>query len=170
MTYELPFGKGRKHLSNGGVVDAILGGWSVSSLGSAQTGQPFSVLLGSDPSGIGDNIDFPDRPNHSRPNPVMGEVNEYFDVSVFNARSGHIGTASRTPLVGPKFAQIDASVAKVFRFTESKNLQFRTDVFNIANHSNFGLPNSNLSSPQVGVISTTVGVPREVQFSLKLIF
>jgi hypothetical protein len=58
----------------------------------------------------------------------------------------------------------------VFRFTESKNLQFRADFFNIANHPNFGLPNSNLSSPQVGVISATVGVAREVQFSLKLIF
>ena len=73
-------------------------------------------------------------------------------------------------MIGPGFAQIDASVAKVFRLTESTNLQFRTDFFNIANHANFSLPNSNLSSPQVGVISTTDGVPREIQFSLKLVF
>jgi hypothetical protein len=172
VTYQLPFGKGRKHLdSANGVVDALLGGWNVSSLGSAQTGQPFSVLLGTDASGIGDYIDFPDRPNISRPNPVLGGVNEYFDVSAFTTpAAGHIGTASRTPVIGPGFAQIDASVAKVFRLTESTNLQFRTDFFNIANHANFSLPNSNLSSPQVGVISTTDGVPREIQFSLKLVF
>jgi hypothetical protein len=174
VTYELPFGKGRKYLgSASGVVNALLGGWSISSLGSAQTGQPFSVLLGNDISGIGDFIDFPDRPNLTRPNPVVGKVNEYFDVSAFTAvpvAPGHIGTAPRTSVIGPKFVQFDASVAKVFRLTESTNLQFRTDFFNIANHANFGLPNSNLSSPQVGVISSTVGVPREVQFSLKLSF
>lgn len=171
VTYELPFGKGRKHMNNGGISDVILGGWNISSLGSAQTGQPFSVLLGSDPSGIGDNIDFPDRPNQSRPNPVIGKVNEYFDKTAFTTPdAGHIGTASRTPVIGPKFVQFDASVAKVFRFTESKSLQFRSDFFNIANHSNFGLPNSNLSSPQVGVISTTVGKAREIQFSLKFAF
>lgn len=172
VTYELPFGKGRKYMAGaGGAADAILGGWNVSSLGSAQTGQPFSVLLGNDISGIGDNIDFPDRPNISRPNPVLGGVNEYFDVSAFSSPApGRIGTASRTPVTGPKFVQIDASVAKVFRFTESTNLQFRTDFFNIANHANFGLPNSNLSSPQAGAITTTVGVPREIQFSLKFSF
>jgi hypothetical protein len=42
VTYELPFGKGRKYMSNaGGIVDGVLGGWSISSLGSAETGQPF---------------------------------------------------------------------------------------------------------------------------------
>jgi hypothetical protein len=172
VTYELPFGKGRKYMSNaGGIADAVLGGWSISSLGSAQTGQPFSVLLGSDQSGIGDVIDFPDRPNLSRPNPVLGGVNEYFDKTAFSTPAlGHIGTAPRTSVIGPKFVQFDASVQKVFRTTENTNLQFRADCFNLANHANFGLPNSNLSSPQVGVISSTVGVPREIQFSLKFSF
>jgi hypothetical protein len=171
-TYELPFGRGRKHMSGaGGVADAILGGWSISSLGSAQTGQPFSVLLGNDISGVGDAIDFPDRPNVSRPNPVLGKVNEYFDVSAFSTPAiGHIGTASRTSVIGPGFYQFDASVAKVFRITEGTRLQFRTDFFDFTNRANFALPNSNLSSPQVGVISSTVGVPRQIQFSLKLSF
>lgn len=155
----------------GGVADAILGGWSISSLGSAQTGQPFSVLLGNDISGVGDAIDFPDRPNVSRPNPVLGKVNEYFDVSAFSTPAiGHIGTASRTSVIGPGFYQFDASVAKVFRITEGTRLQFRTDFFDFTNRANFALPNSNLSSPQVGVISSTVGVPRQIQFSLKLSF
>ena len=146
-------------------------GWTISSLGSAQTGQPFSVLLGADPSGIGDFIDFPDRPNQLRANPVVGKVNEWFDPSAFaSPKLGYVGTASRTPVVGPKFVQFDASLAKAFKTSESTNLQFRADMFNIANHANFGLPNSNLSSPQVGAISATVGVPREVQFSLKFTF
>jgi hypothetical protein len=171
LSYELPFGRGRKYMNTGGIADAVLGGWRISSLGSAQTGQPFSVLLGADPSGIGDAIDFPDRPNQLRANPFVGRVNEWFDPAAFTSPApGHIGTASRTPLVGPKFVQFDASVAKIFQVREGVNLQFRADVFNLLNHSNFGLPNSNLSSPQVGVISTTTGVPREVQFSLKMNF
>lgn len=171
ITWQLPFGKGRKYMNGGGAADLILGGWTISSLGSAQTGQPFSVLLGADPSGIGDFIDFPDRPNQLRPNPVVGKVNEWFDPSAFVSPDlGHIGTASRTPVVGPKFVEFDASLAKVFMTSESTNLQFRADMFNIANHANFGLPNSNLSSPQVGAISSTVGPARQVQFSLKFAF
>ncbi len=176
ITWELPFGTGRKYMNGGGAADVILGGWTISSLGSAQTGQPFSVLLGADPTGIGDFIDFPDRPNQLRPNPVVGKVNEWFDPSAFASPAlGHIGTASRTPLVGPKFVQFDASLAKVFKTSESTNLQFRADMFNIANHANFGLPNSNLSSPQAGQITTLAGSPiggasRQMQFSLKFTF
>ena len=177
VTYEVPFGHGRKYLNSGGVADAVLGGWNISSLGSAQTGQPFSVLLGTDTSGVGDSIDFPDRTNKPIFNPYVRKGSEFFDATAFIGPGGsnlplpgHLGTASRTPLVGPKFVQFDASINKVFRLTESKGLQFRADMFNLANHANFGLPNSNLSSPQAGVISSTVGVPREVQFSLKLTF
>lgn len=171
VTYALPFGKGRKYMSGDGFTNAILGGWSISSLGSAQTGQPFSVLMGTDVSGIGDLIDFPDRPNQLRRNPKVGRVDEWFDPTAFASPApGHIGTASRTPVVGPNFVQFDASINKVFDINESTKVQFRTDFFNIANHANFGLPNSSLASPQVGVISSTVGVPREIQFSLKFNF
>ncbi len=178
VTYQLPFGKGRKYMANAsGVTDAILGGWSISSLGSAQTGQPFSVLLGADTSGVGDNIDFPDRANTPISDPYVRNGTTYFDKNAFIGpggsnlpAAGHLGTGSRTPLVGPNFVQFDASLQKVFRLTEATNLQFRADCFNIANHTNFALPNSNLSSPQAGVISSTVGVPREIQFSLKLSF
>lgn len=176
MTYELPFGKGRKYMSGGGAADWILGGWNISSLGLAQTGQPFSVLLGSDVSGIGDFIDFPDRPNAASFNPYVRKGTTYFNPSAFSAPAlGHIGTASRTPLVGPGFVQFDVSLAKMFKTSETTNLQFRADMFNIANHANFGLPNSNLSSPQAGQITTLAGSPtggasRQMQFSLKFTF
>ena len=176
ITYELPFGRGRKHMNGGGPADWILGGWNISSLGVAQTGQPFSVLVGADPSGIGDFIDFPDRPNAASFNPYVRKGTNYFDPTAFTSPApGHIGTASRTPLVGPKYVQFDASLAKIFKTSESTNLQFRADMFNIENHTNFGLPNSNLSSPQAGQITTLAGSPtggasRQMQFSLKFTF
>lgn len=177
VTYELPFGKGRKFMNGGGASDLILGGWSISSLGSAQTGQPFSVLLGTPTSGVGDNIDFPDRANKPISDPYVRKGTIYFDPLAFIGpggtnlpAAGHLGTGSRTPLVGPKFVQFDASLFKVFKITESKALQFRADMFNLANHTNFGLPLANLSSPQAGVISTTVGSSRQVQLSLKFTF
>jgi hypothetical protein len=169
VTYELPFGKGRKYLNHDGASNVILGGWSVSSLGTVQTGQPFSVLLGTGISGIGDNIDFPDRPNQIRPNPIIGRVDQYFDPTAFvSPAAGHMGNASRTPLVGPGLTQFDLTFSKMFQIKENVNLQFRTDMFNFINHSNFALPNSNLSSPQVGVISSTAANSRQIQFSLKL--
>ena len=182
VTYQLPFGKGRSHMNGGGVADLILGGWTISSLGSAQTGQPFSVLLGTNTSGVGDAIDFPDRANKPISNPYVRKGALYFDPAAFIGpggsnlpAAGHLGTGSRTPLVGPKFVQFDASLAKVFKTSESTNVQFRADMFNLANHTNFGLPLSNLSSPQAGVITTTVGSSavgssRQVQFSLKFNF
>lgn len=176
--YDLPFGRGRRYMSGANAVaDAILGGWRVSSLGSIQTGQPMTVFAGSDISGIGDAIDFPDRPNQSRPNPVLGGVTQYFDVTAFTLPApGHLGTASRTAIIGPGFSQFDASVSKTFRTTENTNLVFRADVFNLLNHPDFGLPFSQVFNPDgsrnplAGKITSTVGVPREWQFSLKFAF
>ena len=178
VTYQLPFGKGRKYMASaGGVANAVLGGWSISSLGSAQTGQPFSVLLGTATSGVGDFIDFPDRANKPISDPYVRQGATYFNAAAFIGpggsnlpAAGHLGTGSRTPLVGPRFVQFDASLQKVFPVTEATNLQFRVDCFNLANHANFALPNSNLSSPQAGIISSTVGESREFQFSLKFSF
>jgi len=63
------------------------------------------------------------------------------------------------------------SIIKNTKLTEKQNLQFRTEFFNIANHAVFANPtlarnNANL----FGVINTTVGNPRLIQFALKYSF
>jgi len=97
----------------------------------------------------------------------------YFNPCAFTgAPAGQLGTTSRTPLSGPDFVNTDFSLIKRFALPwENMGLDFRTEIFNIFNHAQFGLPGSDVSSPtQFGRNSFTVNNPRLVQFGLKLTF
>ena len=65
---------------------------------------------------------------------------------------------------------VDFSVFKEFPITERFRLQLRSEFFNLLNHPQFDLPGQNIGSPSAGVISGTVGTPRDIQFSLRLLF
>jgi hypothetical protein len=64
---------------------------------------------------------------------------------------GTFGNVPRNFLRGPSFRQFDLVLNKRIRFSESTNLEFRTEVFNIFNHTNFDIPGSrlNLALPTV---------------------
>jgi hypothetical protein len=60
-------------------------------------------------------------------------------------------------------------------FREGIGLQFRAEVFNLLNRSNFGTPNATVfsgasTSPSAGLITTQATFPRQIQFGLKLVF
>ncbi|GEM_PF-674088 len=142
VVYELPFGRGRRFLSSAtGLTQALLGGWNLTALGEFRSGYPFSVLAGFGITGVGDNIDFPDRPNILRSNPVLGGVERYFDPKAFALQDpGHLGDAPRTSVRGPGFHNLDLGLVKKFTIREGTELHFRTEFFNILNHPNFALP------------------------------
>ena len=90
---------------------------------------------------------------------------------------GTFGSAGRYILRGPRFFNTDLGILKTFKPTERVNVQFRAEFFDIFNNVNFQLPNSNMSSAQVGIITAVVldnfGLPnseRIIQFGLKLSF
>lgn len=179
--YELPFGHGKRFLSDAsGITNAILGGWQVTTLAEVRDGIPFSVLAGFGITNVGDNLTFPDRTNILRKNPVLGHINQYFDPTAYALQTpGYLGTAPRNSVVGPGFVDWDMGFGKNFRVTENSNLQFRSEFFNVLNHPNFDLPFNQLytltpsgpvPNPLAGVITSTVGTPREVQFALKYTF
>ena len=64
---------------------------------------------------------------------------------------------------------LDVSVVRTFRASESVRVQFRAELFNALNHTNFGYPNVQANNPQFGTISTALP-PRQSQFALKIIF
>jgi hypothetical protein len=89
----------------------------------------------------------------------------------------------RNGLVGPHFVNMDFSVHKTFpitRISEAFNIQFRAEIFNIFNHSNFvppqpcsgdcnaGIFNTDGTSAGVGNLAELAGLPREIQFALKV--
>jgi len=73
-------------------------------------------------------------------------------------------------MIGPGLQIVDASLYRNFRITESTELQFRSEFFNVLNRTNFGTPNRFVNTPQFGSITDTMTPAREIQFALKLLF
>jgi|HubBroStandDraft_1064217.scaffolds.fasta_scaffold01337_3 hypothetical protein len=90
--------------------------------------------------------------------------------------SCHPGSAGRDSLPGPAFVNTDFSIVKNTKITERFNLQFRTEMFDVFNHPNFGDPVNTVTSSAFGKILSTrfpvgdFGSARQIQFALKLLF
>ena len=91
------------------------------------------------------------------------------------------GNLGRNTLIGPGVSKLDFSVFKnnpVKRISESFNVQFRAEVFNVLNHTNFSSPTDNLNVfdqngqpvDSAGLITSTQTSSRQIQFALKLIW
>ena len=145
------------------------------------SGLPFTPQLSYNPSNDGDSRN-PVRPSLN-PNftgsIVEGGPGEYFNPNAFiQPLANTYGNAPRNFRQGPGLATTDFSVAKNFLFTERFNLQFRAELFNIFNRTNFNNPNpvvftsatTVLPSATAGVITSTSTSSRQVQFGLKLLW
>jgi Carboxypeptidase regulatory-like domain len=184
IIYDLPFGKGRKWGSNwNGAANAIAGGWEVTVIEKATSGFPIFVIdSNASPTVTGVNFINANGANLIRPNqtcnPVLSHPTnaEWFNPTCFSQPApGQIGNANRTPLSGPDFVNTDLSIIKHFVPREGWRVDFRTEIFNLFNHPQFGAPGGNgtgadFNSPTFAVVNYTVNNPRLVQFALKLAF
>jgi hypothetical protein len=177
LIYQLPFGKGKKFGSSwNGAANAILGNWEVTVIEKATSGFPIYIIDSNNTSGVNfqNNGNSLMRPNQTC-NPTAGNptLGQWFNTACFAAPAlGELGTASRTPVSGPDFINTDASLIKHFMLPrEGMRLDFRSEFFNIFNHPQYGLPGSDFNSPATfGIVNSTVGTPRVIQFGLKLAF
>ena len=173
VLYQLPFGKSKRWLDRGGITNVVLGGWELGTLFNVQTGFPLTVVSGVDRSNIGAGFDRPDMVAGQDDNLGRGERNadRWFNTAAFVLNQpGRFGNTGRNTVISPGIIQWDASLLKMFRFTESKGLQFRFEAFNAANHPNLGNPDTSRNSANFGRITGTRGNMRELQFGLKLLF
>jgi len=103
-------------------------------------------------------------------------TNKNFNVYPIVPGTCHPGTLGRNALRGPDFVNTDFSVTKDTKITERFNLEFRTDMFDVFNHPNFGNPVLTATSKSLGFIGATrfptgdFGSSRQIQFSLFLQF
>jgi hypothetical protein len=168
--YQLPFGRGKRFLGNAsGVANAILGGWQMQSIIGFQSGTPFTPGVSRDVANNG--------AGGQRPNRIgSGKLDEptllrAFDLNAFvvpaNFTYGNSGGGIlRRDYVG----NVDFSLFKQFSITEGTRLQFRAEVFNLANSAYFNAPNSNIDVAAGGRITSTANSPRTMQFALKYNF
>lgn len=85
-------------------------------------------------------------------NPYLNNDRNLLNPAAFTTpRAGTFGDVPRNALRGPNFRQVDIVLSKRFRFSEKSNLEFRTEIFNVFNHTNFDIPGSrlNLALPTV---------------------
>ncbi|HEV8132285.1 MAG TPA: TonB-dependent receptor [Acidobacteriota bacterium] len=168
--YELPFGRGRRLLNNGGAAAVFLSDWTLAGIVSAQSGLPLTPTLNFDPS----NSLAVARPNRLRDGNLPEHertLQRYFDVQAFEIPTGfNFGNAGRNILRGPGLVNFDLGVHRDFPIREAKRLQFRAEVFNALNHPQFEDPNAVIGIAQTGVIQNVRAPERQIQFGLKFIF
>jgi hypothetical protein len=172
LDYELPFGKGKRFLNQGGVLDAILGGWHLGGIITFRSGFPFSPAIGFDPTNTGSQGLM--RANQigsghlSNPSPTL-----WFNINDFSVPTCPcFGNARKNILVGPGEKGADLSARKFFSLTEQVRLEFRAEFFNAFNHAVFAQPDNFITDGPgaAGVITDTVIPQRQIQLALKLSF
>ena len=185
--YELPFGRGKMYASDvEGWKNGLVGGWSVASIVTIQSGFPFTPQLSYNPSNTGDTRN-PVRPflnPNFKGSVVLGNPSQWFNPAAFIAPPstiGFFGNVGRDTYIGPGLGTWDFSVLKDTRIHERLSVQFRAEIFNILDRANFNTPNlivftpptaTNLTglSGTAGAISSTSTTARQVQFGLKLLW
>ena len=190
--YDLPFFSHAR-----GFAHKVLGGWGVSGITVIQSGLPFSIFdsgagtaflgAGSTPllgaslaSGASISGGYTHGDIHSRLNGYVDINNFTFAPQLYptecvsdpNFCTTGFGDLGRNIYRGPYQHNWDFSLIKNFHLTERQNIRFTTDFFNIWNHANFANPvSTDVENPGAfGFITSTRGVPRLIQFSLRYSF
>jgi hypothetical protein len=161
VTYEIPFGKGRRFLNTGGWKNAVLGGWETVYSQTFQSGPPITISFAGT-----SNVYLPgaSRPNQLKPNdevklahvdigpnrfPFSAQT-RYLNINGFAYPASYTpGTLGRNTMQGPGIVWGQASLSKEWPIFERVRFNLRFDVNNVYKYHNFNAPNStyNASDP-----------------------
>jgi len=165
-TYDLPFGKGRRWLATDGVLDKIVGGWTVSTIITFQSGTPFRIS--------GNNNTFNNKRdgglvlNGITPQDIQDKVGLYFNAAgqpyflppdwVAQVKADGTITSNNAPgtwgdifyLHGPHQTYTDIGISKAVPITERVRIKFQVEMLNAFNHATFGQSTTGLASTGFG--------------------
>jgi len=165
--WELPFGRGKQFFKNSsGVVNQVLGGWTLNSIYTFMTGEPFAVRSGAFTSNGSHEgragVQSPVQaqllflPNSPLPGPVLFKpITNVATCGVDLTQAfclpapGQNG-AGRNIFTAPHYWNLDLGIIKTFPINEQWKLQFRMEMFNALNHPNFDNPrDASTGSPSI---------------------
>ena len=165
--YEIPVGKGRK--LGGGmnrVLNAVVGDWQTSGVATFKGGFPLRInVTNRNEFGPGQNVNVVGNYHVSNPG-----LNQWFNTAAFEqASKWELGNAPRyfSDLRSPGYNNWDISIQKYFPVRESVRFQFRLDMFNAFNHTNFYKPDTTFGSGTFGQLNGAFSA-RTMQAALKL--
>jgi hypothetical protein len=150
----------------------LIRGWQLAAIVQSQSGNPVNIVTSnSSLTGVPNTV----RPDVTGPVRVIGEVDRWFDTSVF-VPVDRFGTLGRNVVIGPPFHDTDLSVIKNFQPGAGTRLQLRADIFDVFNYANLGPPGNIVGSPTFGKISRTrlatgeAGSSRQIQLAVRVWF
>jgi len=160
LIYSLPW---LSHRS--GIVGAALGGWQLSNITTVQDGYSLTPGLSIPSQGIAA------RPNTTGTT-ITGPktVAQWFNTAAYSApAAGYFGNAGTGSIRGPGLINLDMTLQKTFRITEKQGVEFRAEVFNVFNHTNFTTVSTSFGSGTLGQV-TAAADPRIMEFALRYRF
>ncbi len=177
LTYELPFGKGKRFASGiNRAADIAIGGWSINAVTTFQTGYPLQVFSNA-------NLNAPFGADRQRPNltgsspAASGSFAQRLDgwinpAAFSNSAVLQFGDAPRAlgDLRGPGQINWDISMFKTVTVFEGFRAQFRAEALNSMNTPYFRAPNTAFGNAQFGRITSQGNFPRMLQLGLRLFF
>ncbi len=174
VSYDLPFGKGRRFANSSRLLDYAVGGWQINTVIIYQTGFPLPIYQVNSNSVIGAGAQ---RPNATGISPevsgsVESRLNGYINPAAFSTAPTYtFGNVARTiPYYGPGTKNWDASLFKSFTFGERYRAQFRAEALNAFNTPQFPLPNTQFGTSSFGKITSQVNFARLLQLGVRFQF
>jgi hypothetical protein len=158
--YQLPVGKGRSFMNDGGVKDVFLGGWDLTTVTLLETGPWLTPTISSSADQSNTNVE--NRGALLRPDVVSNHFYagqsraQFFNLAAFSptpAGAGRFGNAGVGILQGPGTAAVSLGVAKQFHVTEKVHARFESTFTNVLNHTNFGPPVTAIDSSTFGALT-----------------
>jgi hypothetical protein len=174
-TAELPFGKGKRWLSEQGLARVLFGGWSVTVVGTYQSGFPVNVTQSVNNAGL---LGGQQRPNVAGADPKTSggtndRLNNWFNAAAWTqAPAFTLGNAPRTDsrVRTPFKDNTDVAFQKVEPLGGRRTLMIRAEIINFFNDANLRGPNTSFGSSNFGRVLTVAGFPRMLQLMVRLGF
>jgi hypothetical protein len=168
-TYDLPLGRGHR-LASSGIGNVLVGGWRVNAILTLQSGMPITVTPATNYNSFaGFTIQRPNLVGNPSLPASRRSVSKFFNTDAFAiAPQFTLGNASRNPVRGPAYRDLDLSLVKHTKLGEGVDLELRGELFNISNTPAFSKPNGSFGSPAFGSISSTTTDPRVAQIAIRL--
>jgi len=142
----------------------LLGGWKFADMTTLESGPSLSPGLSVSRQGLAT------RPNEIGATNYPKTIQQWFTASAYaQPAAGFFGNATRGSITGPGLELFDMAVYKDIPVSERVHMEWRTEFFNVFNHTNFNNPNTTVGAGGFGTI-TSAKDPRMGEMALKLTF
>lgn len=168
--YQLPFGKGRTFLKDSNrFVNGVVGGWELAGIFTDRTGLPYTPTISSDRANTGISGEWPNRVGSAKV--AHPTAKEWFNPAAFALPVEYTyGDSTRNILRSQGLVDLDMTIKKNFPIKETRDVEFRFESFNVANHPTFATPNATIGSSSAGTVTSTLNANRIFQAAVKLYF